>query len=70
MATSFNLFLGQNVRVTLAGDTITGVTDGLEPNGALRLRVSGGSTTIIQAGDVERLRMVDDPLIELSPPRV
>lgn len=49
-------FSGKNVRVTLAGDVIEGVTDGLEENGALRVKNSDGSVRIVQAGDVERVR--------------
>lgn len=49
---------GKNVRVTLAGSIIEGVTDGVEENGALRLVTGDGSVTIVQAGDVERLRPV------------
>jgi len=47
---------GKNVRVTLANETITGVTDGLEQNGALRVRKDDGETVLVQAGDVERIR--------------
>jgi BirA family transcriptional regulator, biotin operon repressor / biotin---[acetyl-CoA-carboxylase] ligase len=49
-------FTGKNVRVSLDGSSIEGVTDGLEENGALRVKRSDGSVTIVQAGDVERLR--------------
>jgi BirA family biotin operon repressor/biotin-[acetyl-CoA-carboxylase] ligase len=49
-------FSGKRVRVTLNGETIEGITDGLEENGALRVKSDGGSVRIIQAGDVERLR--------------
>jgi BirA family biotin operon repressor/biotin-[acetyl-CoA-carboxylase] ligase len=49
-------FSGKAVRITLENETITGVTDGLEPNGALRVQKTGGSVVFIQAGDVERLR--------------
>ena len=49
-------FSGKNVRVTLANDAFEGVTDGIEENGALRVKRSDGSVTIVQAGDVERLR--------------
>lgn len=49
-------FSGKNVRVTLENETFTGLTDGLEPNGALRLRRNDGRIMIIQAGDVERVR--------------
>ncbi len=49
-------FSGKAVRVTSGNETLTGTTDGLEPNGALRVRRPDGGVTIIQAGDVERLR--------------
>ena len=49
-------FSGKQVRVTLDGSTFEGVTDGLEENGALRVKRTDGSVTIVQAGDVERLR--------------
>jgi BirA family biotin operon repressor/biotin-[acetyl-CoA-carboxylase] ligase len=49
-------FSGKNVRVTLENETLTGVTDGLEPNGALRVRSASGRVTSVQAGNVERLR--------------
>jgi len=35
---------------------IRGVTDGLESNGALRVKTVDGRVSIIQAGDVQRLR--------------
>ena len=49
-------FSGKRVRVVLNGGTFDGITDGLEKNGALRVKTSDGSVTIVQAGDVERLR--------------
>ncbi len=49
-------FSGKSVRVKLADATFEGVTDGLEENGALRVKTSDGSIKIVQAGDVERLR--------------
>lgn len=49
-------FSGKTVKVMSAGETVIGVTDGLEPNGALRLKRDDGNIQIIQAGDVERLR--------------
>lgn len=49
-------FSGKRVKVLMDGETVTGVTDGLEPNGALRLRKDDDSVLIVQAGDVERLR--------------
>ena len=49
-------FHGKNVRVTLTDTSFTGVSDGLETNGALRVKQKNGEIAIIQAGDVERLR--------------
>lgn len=49
-------FSGKSVRVVLENETLTGMTDGLEENGALRVRKSDGNVTIIQAGDVEQVR--------------
>lgn len=51
-------FSGKRVRVTLEHSAFEGTTDGLEENGALRVKTSNGSVTIVQAGDVERLRGV------------
>jgi BirA family biotin operon repressor/biotin-[acetyl-CoA-carboxylase] ligase len=47
---------GKMVRVVLENETVTGPTDGLENNGALRIRRSDGTIAIIQAGDVEQVR--------------
>jgi BirA family biotin operon repressor/biotin-[acetyl-CoA-carboxylase] ligase len=49
-------FVGKRVRVSVSGTTIEGTTEGLEPNGALRLITADGSRAVIQAGDVQRLR--------------
>lgn len=49
-------FSGKKVRVVLENEAIIGTTDGLEVNGALRVRKNDGNVTIIQAGDVERIR--------------
>ena len=49
-------FSDKSVRVVLENETIIGTTDGLEPNGALRIRKDDGSVTVVQAGDVEQLR--------------
>ena len=49
-------FRGKQVRVTLTNETIIGVTDGLEPNGALRVRCDNDELTIVNAGDVDRVR--------------
>ncbi len=47
---------GKIVRVVLENETVTGTTDGLESNGALRIKRSNGSVAIVQAGDVEQVR--------------
>lgn len=49
-------FSGKSVRVTLTDSVIEGITDGLEENGALRVKTADGSVKIVQAGDVTRLR--------------
>jgi BirA family biotin operon repressor/biotin-[acetyl-CoA-carboxylase] ligase len=49
-------FSGKEVRVMLDGHAVLGTTDGLESNGALRIRRSDGSVSIVHAGDVERIR--------------
>lgn len=49
-------FSGKSVRVLLGEQVIEGVTDGLEENGALRVKTADGNTTIVQAGEVTRLR--------------
>lgn len=51
-------YSGKQVRVTLENTSFEGTTDGLEENGALRVKSAEGSVTIVQAGDVERLRGV------------
>jgi BirA family transcriptional regulator, biotin operon repressor / biotin---[acetyl-CoA-carboxylase] ligase len=52
-------YSGKKVRITLHEDVITGTTDGLEPNGALRVKANDGSVTVVHAGDVERLRSAE-----------
>jgi BirA family transcriptional regulator, biotin operon repressor / biotin---[acetyl-CoA-carboxylase] ligase len=47
---------GKKVRVLMENETISGTTDGIEENGALRVRTGAGDVRIIQAGDVEKLR--------------
>jgi len=47
---------GKQVVVRLANETVTGTTDGLGPNGALRVRKTDGKTVTVTAGEVERLR--------------
>jgi BirA family biotin operon repressor/biotin-[acetyl-CoA-carboxylase] ligase len=48
-------FSGKQVRVTLGGEVVTGITVGLELNGALRLRKDDGAVVTVQAGDVEKV---------------
>lgn len=52
-------FSGKNVRVVMENETVVGTTDGLEDNGALRVKSANGNVAIIQSGDVERLRTTD-----------
>ena len=47
---------GKHVRVTLTDSSFSGVTNGLEPNGALRVIAGDGSVNTVHAGDVERVR--------------
>ncbi len=49
---------GKEVKAKLENETVFGTTDGLEKNGALRIRTDSGEIKIIQAGDVESLRKV------------
>lgn len=51
-------FSGRRVRVKLEREMIEGITDGLEENGALRVKMPDGSVKIVQAGDVERIRHI------------
>jgi BirA family biotin operon repressor/biotin-[acetyl-CoA-carboxylase] ligase len=50
---------GKNVRVSFTGGSVSGVTNGLEPDGALRMVTADGAIHIVHAGDVERLRPSD-----------
>ena len=43
---------GKRVRIATAAETYTGLTDGLEPNGLLRVRRDDGRTAIVVSGDV------------------
>lgn len=49
-------FRGKAVKAILEGSIVRGVTDGLEPSGALRVVTEEGSVRLIQAGHVEMLR--------------
>ncbi|HEV2388455.1 MAG TPA: biotin--[acetyl-CoA-carboxylase] ligase [Candidatus Acidoferrales bacterium] len=44
--------LGKRVQVRTATETFTGTTDGLEPNGLLRVRREGGRVDVVVAGEV------------------
>jgi BirA family biotin operon repressor/biotin-[acetyl-CoA-carboxylase] ligase len=46
---------GKLVRATLQNAIIEGITDGLEDNGALRVKMADGEVVSVHAGDVERL---------------
>jgi len=43
---------GKRVRIATAAETYTGVTDGLEPNGLLRVRRDDGRVSVVISGDV------------------
>lgn len=47
---------GKRLRVTNAGETIEGVSRGLERDGGLRLETEDGKIQVIRAGDVTALR--------------
>jgi BirA family transcriptional regulator, biotin operon repressor / biotin---[acetyl-CoA-carboxylase] ligase len=49
-------FSGKDVRVDANGEIFEGVTSGLEPNGALRVRLVDGSIRIVESANVTRLR--------------
>lgn len=53
-------YSGKQVRISADGGFIEGVTEGLEGNGALRVRTDDGVLRVIQAGDVEGLRVCRD----------
>lgn len=53
-----SFFSGKNVRVALENEIFDGITDGLEANGALRVKTGDGSVRIVHAGDVEQLRKI------------
>jgi BirA family transcriptional regulator, biotin operon repressor / biotin---[acetyl-CoA-carboxylase] ligase len=44
--------IGERVRTQPGGQVVEGVFEGLEPTGALRLRLANGAVTVIHAGDV------------------
>jgi BirA family biotin operon repressor/biotin-[acetyl-CoA-carboxylase] ligase len=49
-------FSGKKVRLIIDNSQLIGTTEGLEPDGALRLRLEDGLLKIIRAGDVRQLR--------------
>ena len=54
---------GKFVKVTNGDETVTGITRGLEPDGALRLELPTGAINIVRAGDVTSLRATDEGFI-------
>ena len=48
--------IGKLVQVSNAGDVWQGTTCGIEPDGALRLRLSSGEIKVVRAGDVCSVR--------------
>jgi BirA family biotin operon repressor/biotin-[acetyl-CoA-carboxylase] ligase len=44
--------LGRTVRVETAGEVVVGTAVGLEPDGALRVRLESGAEEVLHAGDV------------------
>jgi BirA family transcriptional regulator, biotin operon repressor / biotin---[acetyl-CoA-carboxylase] ligase len=53
---------GKHVRVSHSGEQLSGITRGLEPDGALRLATSDGRIELIRAGDVTAVRPVSRDL--------
>ena len=47
---------GKRVRISTAAETYTGTTDGLEPNGLLRVRRDDGRSESVISGDVAEAR--------------
>lgn len=47
---------GKNVRVDAGGEVFAGVTQGLEDDGALRVKVANGEIKVVRAGDVRSVR--------------
>ena len=47
---------GRQVRVSIGEESFTGVTQGLERDGALRVELADGTTKSVRAGDVNALR--------------
>jgi BirA family transcriptional regulator, biotin operon repressor / biotin---[acetyl-CoA-carboxylase] ligase len=49
-------YSGKRIRAATSAGEYFGITDGLEPNGALRIVTDNGSLVIIQTGEIEQLR--------------
>ena len=49
-------FSGKRVIARLENESITGTTDGLESNGALRIRKDDGNVVLVHSGDVMQFR--------------
>jgi BirA family biotin operon repressor/biotin-[acetyl-CoA-carboxylase] ligase len=50
---------GKFVKVMNGDEAVTGLTRGLEPDGALRLELPTGAVKVVRAGDVTSLRVAD-----------
>lgn len=48
--------VGKEVRAVLENEIITGITRGIEPDGALRIEQADGALKIVRAGEIEKLR--------------
>jgi BirA family biotin operon repressor/biotin-[acetyl-CoA-carboxylase] ligase len=48
---------GKRVTVALGSETLTGITRGLEKDGALRVETAAGEIKVVHAGDVTALRV-------------
>jgi|SRR5438309_1466722 len=47
---------GKRVRITTGGESYVGTSDGLEPNGLLRVRRDDGKTAVVISGDVSEAK--------------
>lgn len=51
---------GKRVRVENCGESLEGITRGLEPDGALRIETDGGEIQLVRAGDVIAVRRAEE----------
>ena len=52
-----SVILGRMVRVETAGETYVGIADGIQDDGALRVRLESGTIETLHAGDVQLVQM-------------